>query len=139
MAEKVLVDAGPLVALLNRQDRFHDWAVAQASRMPVPLRTCDAVLSEAFYLLGSQTSNGVQGLCAMIERRFLISEFTLSQSSATVLHILTKYKDLPASFADACLVAMAERVTDSRVFTLDGHFKLYRKTNRKSIPLITAP
>jgi uncharacterized protein len=49
--ETVIVDAGPLVAYLQKGDQDHDWAVEQFQWLHAPLLTCDAVLSEAFYLL----------------------------------------------------------------------------------------
>jgi predicted nucleic acid-binding protein len=52
MARNVLVDAGFVVALLSSRDAHHQWAVTQASERPPPWFTCEAVLSEALYLLG---------------------------------------------------------------------------------------
>lgn len=54
MATSILVDAGSLIALLSRRDRHHKWAVTQSPGLPPPWKTCDAVLSEAFHLLGSR-------------------------------------------------------------------------------------
>ena len=56
MAGSVLVDAGFLVALLSRRDGNHRWAAAQPSRFPPPWKTCEAVLSEAFHLLGVRSA-----------------------------------------------------------------------------------
>ena len=49
--ETVIADAGPLVAYLKRDDQDHDWAEDVFRRLTDPLRTCDAALSEAFFLL----------------------------------------------------------------------------------------
>jgi hypothetical protein len=54
MAGSVLVDAGFLIALLSRRDRHHRWAAAQSPRLTPPWKTCEAVLSEAFHLLGTR-------------------------------------------------------------------------------------
>ena len=48
---KVLLDTGPLVALLDRRESHHQWAVDQIKQLVPPLITCGAVLSEAFFLL----------------------------------------------------------------------------------------
>jgi predicted nucleic acid-binding protein len=50
--------------------------------------------------------------------------------------LVAKYSDLPMSLADACLVRMAEVNAGSSVFTLDGHFNVYRKHGRRIIPTI---
>lgn len=66
MARNVLVDAGFLVALLSRRDVHHAWAVKQAPRHAPAWRTCEAVLSEAFHLVGAR---GAPGLGALLRRR----------------------------------------------------------------------
>ncbi|MGH6962188.1 MAG: hypothetical protein ACREE7_17035, partial [Dongiaceae bacterium] len=69
MAERVIVDAGFVVALLSRRDSHHHWAVAQAQRLPPPWNTCEAVLSEAFHLLGAR---GAPALGALLRRQALV-------------------------------------------------------------------
>ena len=50
--------------------------------------------------------------------------------------LIRKYEDLPMSLADACLVRLAELHPAARVFTLDSHFRVYRKNGRQQIPVI---
>src|SRR5678815_5970655 len=109
MAKNVLVDAGFLVALLSRRDSHHQWAVAQVSNQGPPWRTCEAVLSEAFHLLGAR---GAPGLSALLRRRALIAAFDLDNDVESVLKLLQKYVDVPMSLADACLVRMTETFSD---------------------------
>jgi predicted nucleic acid-binding protein len=72
----------------------------------------------------------------MIERGLLRSAFAFESHRSHVLAILRKYRDLPTSFADACLVAMAETDSQPRILTVDSDFKIYRKRNRRVLPLI---
>ena len=72
MAANHIADSSFLVALLTERDRDHDWAVAQAARHPRPWKTCEAALSEGFYLLGS---SGMGALTALIERGSVVSAF----------------------------------------------------------------
>ena len=65
MARRVLVDAGPLVALLDRRDRHHQWAKAEIGKLRDPLFTCEAVLSEAFFLL-SRVRGGTDTFAALL-------------------------------------------------------------------------
>lgn len=136
MANKVIVDAGPLVALINPRERHHAWTVATVAGFTEPMVTCDAVLSEAFYLLGTKTANGARKLCLMLDRGLVVSDFVLGEHCARVTALLKKYRDTPMSFADACLVVMAEQRTGTKVFTLDSDFRIYRQSNRRVIPLI---
>lgn len=133
----VIVDTGPLVAIFSQKDQWHTWAVEALSQLKSPLVTCEAVLSEAIYLLSTRTATGIEGLLTMLERGLLKTEFDLFAHLDDVARIVRKYKDLPSSFADACLVAMAESRPDSRVFTVDQDFKIYRKRSRRVIPLLS--
>src|ERR1035438_9825858 len=98
MARNVLVDTGFLVALLSRRDSHHPWAVAQAPGYAPPWRTCEAVLSEAFHLLGIR---GIPGLSELLRRRALITAFDLDNDVEAVLTLLQKFADVPRSLADA--------------------------------------
>ena len=61
MKENVLLDTGPLVAFLNRRDKFHNWALAQWDQIKPPMLTCEAVISEACFLL-AQTGTGIDSV-----------------------------------------------------------------------------
>ena len=131
MARNVLVDAGFLVALLSRRDVHHAWAVMQASRHAPPWRTCEAVLSEAFHLLGAR---GAHGLGALLRRRALLAAFDLDNDVESVLKLLNKYANIPMSLADACLVRMTEMLPDPIVLTTDSDFRIYRRHSRQIVP-----
>ena len=131
MAGSVLVDAGFLVALLSRRDSHHRWAVTQAPGHAPPWRTCEAVLSEAFHLLGRR---GAHGLGALLRRRALMVAFDLDNEVESVLKLLQKYADVPMSLADACLVRMTETLPDPIILTTDSDFRIYRRHSRQVVP-----
>lgn len=131
MAASVLVDAGYLVALLSRRDAHHAWAVAQAPGHAPPWRTCEAVLSEAFHLLGAR---GTPGLGALLRRRALTVAFDLENDVEPVLNLLQKYADVPMGLADACLVRMTETLPNPVILTTDSDFRIYRRHSRQMVP-----
>ena len=133
MARNALVDAGFLVALLSRRDSHHQWAVGQVPGYAPPWRTCDAVLSEAFHLLGAP---GALGLSALLRRRALITAFDLNNDVESVLRLLQKYADVPMSLADACLVRMTETLPDPIILTTDSDFRIYRRHSRQMVPCV---
>ena len=133
MAGNLLVDAGFLVALLSRRDAHHAWAVTQATRHAPPWRTCEAVLSEAFHLLGSR---GSPGLSALLQRRAVLTNFDFNDDMEAVLKLLQKYADVPMSLADACLVRMTETLSGPIVLTTDSDFRIYRRHSRQVIPCV---
>lgn len=134
MAKNVLVDAGFVVALLSRRDACHEWAVTHASELPPPWSTCEAVLSEAFHLLGPQA---FKSLGELLRRRALAVAFSVGENIGPVVKLMEKYSDVPMSFADACLVRMTETLADPLVLTTDTDFRLYRRQGRQVVPCIT--
>lgn len=134
MAGSVLVDAGFLIALLSRRDRHHPWAAAQPPRLAPPWKTCDAVLSEAFHLLGAP---GRPSLTALLRRGALAPAFDLAGELDRVLTLMQKYADVPMSLADACLVRMTETLTGAVVLTTDADFRIYRRHSRQVVPCLT--
>ena len=133
MAVNVLVDAGFLVAILADRDSNHPWAVATSERHPPPWITCEAVLSEAFHLLGA---TGASSLIELLRQGNVLSAFSLVDNRAEVLALLTKYSNVPTSFADACLVRMTETMSQPLLLTTDADFRIYRRHSRQVVPCI---
>jgi predicted nucleic acid-binding protein len=131
----VLVDTGPLVAFLNKRDRFHDWTAAQWNQIAAPMLTCEAVVSETCFLL-SGIKSGSNRVIQLIQRKILRISFHLEEHIDPVNKLLIKYQSVPMSLADACLVRMSELHSNSSLFTLDSDFNLYRKNGRQVIPSI---
>jgi len=130
-----IVDTGPLVALLNGRDRYHTWATEQLAQIPPPLLTCEAVISEACYLLG-QRSGGRRAVMALFARGVLEIRFALQAEVAVVARLMERYKDLPMSLADACLVRMVEQSPRSPLLTLDSDFLVYRHHRNRRIQAV---
>jgi predicted nucleic acid-binding protein len=131
MPASVIVDASFVVTLLSRRDANHRWATAQAQESPPPWQTCEAVLSEAFHLLGPRGGPALSGL---LHRQALVSAFRLGEHTEAVLALMRKYDDVPMSFADACLVRMTELLSDPILLTTDADFRVYRRLGRQIIP-----
>jgi len=132
----VLIDAGPLVAVINRRDQYHHWATEQLKQLPSPLMTCEPVLTEAWFLLG-RTNRGQEMMLQWIERGLLRVQFSLPDSQTRVIELMRQYQSVPMSLADACLVCLSEQRPNSTVMTLDSDFRIYRRFNRLEIPIIT--
>jgi predicted nucleic acid-binding protein len=134
MARNVLVDAGFVVALLSSRDTHHQWAVTQAAEWLPPWSTCEAVLSEAFHLLGER---GAASLNALLRRRALIVAFHLAEHLDPVAKLIEKYSNVPMSLADACLVRMTETLANPIILTTDRDFRVYRRHSRQVVPCVT--
>lgn len=130
-----IVDTGPLVALLVGDDTQHAWAVDQSKHAPSTVFTCEAVVSEALFLL-KREGHDTDDLFALIETGFLRSDFDFQGEYRQIRELMLRYRERPMSFADACLVRMTEIHSDVSVWTLDRNFNFYRKNRRQTLSLV---
>ena len=135
MRRGVLLDTGPLVAFLNRRDEYHTWAQSQWNQIVPPMLTCEAVLSEACFLL-SETPRGSQAVVQLLQRGVFSLPLHLEDQVQAISLLLEKYSSVPMSLADACLVRMSELFPSSAIFTVDTDFELYRRHGRQVIPTL---
>jgi predicted nucleic acid-binding protein len=135
MKPLVLVDTGPLVAMLNRRDQFHAWTIARLAEIEPPLLTCEAVLSEACFLL-RRAPGGAVALLTLVEQGHVRVALELGSEAGALKRLLEKYADVPMSLADSCLVRLSELHPSGRLLTLDSDFARYRRRGKDLIPLI---
>jgi len=131
----IVVDTGPLVALLDKRDLHHRWTTERLSEITVTLKTCEAVISEAAFLLHNRDP-GYRRLHALIQDGIISIDFSYASHWERVNKLLDKYASTPMSFTDACLVRMSEIYANSQIFTTDSDFLYYRRNGRQVIPLI---
>ncbi len=136
MGRGVLIDAGPLIAILNGRDDHHARCVAALRELREPLLTTWMPITEAMYLL--DFSSDAQGaLLEMIDRRALEVLSLEPNDTKSVRLLMEKYRDLPMDFADATLVHVANREQIGKVFTVDRRdFSVYRLSDGRSLELI---
>ena len=132
---RTLLDTGPLVAFLNRNDQWHPWAKAQMGALPPPLLTCEPVLTEACFLI--QRSGGQPAdVLKKVQAGVIEVALEIETEAVALETLMRRYHDTPMSLADACLVRLSELHSDCQVFTLDTHFRWYRRHGRQVIPLL---
>jgi predicted nucleic acid-binding protein len=122
----ILVDAGPLVALIHADDRHHERCTKVLRTLHEPLATVWPAYTEAMYLLGFSW-RAQDALWELVERDVISLIELETRDHRRVRELMKKYRDLPMDLADAALVAVAERERVARVFTLDRRdFEVYR-------------
>jgi predicted nucleic acid-binding protein len=134
----VLLDTGPLIALIDRRERHHAWVEAQCSQIVPPLLTCEAVVTEACFL-ARRVDDGPAAALQLFDRGVARLQFVLADHFPQAASLMERYADVPMSLADACLVRMSELIADCVVFTLDSDFRIYRRHKRQAIPLLIPP
>ncbi len=130
-----IVDTGPLVAFVQRRDAFHKWTREILDQLEAPLLTCEPVLTEACFLI-TRGGGNADDLLELVERGLILPCFELQKEISRARGLMKRYSKLPLSLADACLVRMAEQIADCRIVTLDGHFQIYRRHDRRPIPVL---
>lgn len=135
MKPSILIDTGPLVAYFDRSDHFASWTCRLFLSLCPPFLTCEAVMLETSYLLqraGMDTSLPLR----LIESGAITINFALQQEAQCIGELMRRYRNIPMSLADACLVRMAELHPDSTILTLDSDFLIYRKHEREPLSLL---
>ncbi len=138
MTEETILDTGPLVAFLAANEAHHEWVVERFRELPPQFLTCEPVLTEACFLLRF-APKALEQIDRFLEQGWIQVPFRFAAERARVMQLMRSYRDVPMSFADACLVRMAELHRDVPVLTLDKHFLVYRKNGREVIRTIISP
>ena len=132
---KAIADTGFLVAFANRRDLHHKWAIEIASHLTEPLLTCEAVLAESAFHLGS-----VPLVMEFMSTGLVRLAFNLAEHVAEIEALAGRYLDRHPDLADLCLIRMSELHPRHKVVTTDlADFSVYRRHRHDPIPLIHPP
>ena len=130
-----ILDAGPLIAALNRDDAHHRWATDTLARLGPPFHSCPEAIAEAAAMTAQPGA-----IVEMIQSGDIVLSFDLTAQAASVLALLKKYAGRGMDLADACIVRMTELTRSCRVVTVDrDDFSVYRRNRRDLIPIVTPP
>lgn len=122
----ILVDTGPLVALFDPADAWHERCVEQLRRIRERLWTTTPVLTEAFHLL-TPASVGTKRLMDFVTAGGLAMWFFDDSGLSRAFELVVRYDNVPMDLGDASLVVAAERLNTRKVFTIDrSDFGVYR-------------
>jgi uncharacterized protein len=128
----ILLDTGPLVALLSKNDADHKQAAKLFAESEAPFRCCEAVVAEACFLLSRVHATGPAEVIKLGRTGVYEISFKLQDHWAEIESLLRKYADRPISLADASLIRCAEIHQEARILTWDSDFSVYRwSKNRK--------
>jgi predicted nucleic acid-binding protein len=126
----ILVDAGPLIALVDANDQHHAECMAALKNMREPMATVWPPLTEAMYLLADQP-RAQESLWEMVERGALQLLALDSGDAPRIRELMRKYANRPMDLADAALLRVAEREGIRKIFTVDRRdFSVYRLHGR---------
>jgi uncharacterized protein len=132
---KAIADTGFIVAFGNRDDRHHRWALDLAKTITEPLLTCEAVLAEAAFHLGSSAY-----VLTLVQDELLRVAFDCTRNLEPLSALARRYGDRRPDLADLCLIRMSELYPHHVVITIDEKdFRIFRRNKRETIPILSPP
>jgi uncharacterized protein len=133
---RVLVDTGPLVAILSPADHYHEVCVRTLASLKSPLLTCWPVITEAAWLLRDYPL-AFENLLGNTNGGFLEVLPITGKDSSQIVDILKRYASLRPQLADGTLVHLANREDIRTIFTLDRRdFSVYRSARKRALRIL---
>jgi predicted nucleic acid-binding protein len=132
----VLLDTGPLVALLSKNDLNHDRARQMFAECLPPFRSCEAVVAEACFLMRKVHAAGPADVVALGARGLYTIAISAEAHWTDIEALLKKYSDRPISLADACLIRCAEIHHEARIASFDTDFSVYKWARNRKFELL---
>ena len=137
MLNTVLIDAGPLIALFDRDDKYHTSIIEFIKNTNYRFISTTAVLTETMYMLDFNTAVQLNFLEWIMKEGVIIHEIKQSNIKR-IIDLTKKYSDRPMDFADATLVIAAEERGIRQIISIDSDFDIYRLYNKMKIENIFA-
>ena len=131
----VLLDTGPIVAVLNRRERHYAQCAELIVTTPGPLITCEAVIAEACHLVNHRPAAVADVLNEISDGEYHLF-YSLEERAKHVAKLMRKYADVSMDLADACLVDMATVFNTGQILTLDTDFRVYRWGRNRPFELL---
>jgi len=136
--KRVLVDTGPIVAVMVAQDVHHQSCVDVLRELPGAPVSCWPVVTEAAWLLRDHPVE-LRKLLSTLSTGFIEMLLLLSTEAGRIGEIMDRYSNLRPQLADAALVYLAERENIDTIFTLDRRdFSVYRIAGKRPFRIIPA-
>lgn len=138
MAARILIDTGPMLAMINRRDRWNKRCNAILPHLPLPLVTSEAVLTELLYMVRGD-HRAIQAVWTFVNSGAITLGAIGGQDLPALAALMKQYADVPMDFADATLVYLAQREGLNTVLTIDSDFLIYRISRRQRFRVIPDP
>ncbi len=136
-ATNYLIDAGPLVGLLDADDQWHTWSSETLTKIEEPVATTETAVAEAAWHL-RKLRPALQALALMIAESRVRLVPVLAQQPRRVADLLDRYSQM--DLGDATLVVLSELHPGARLVTLDARdFAVYRRADGRLVPSIMPP
>jgi predicted nucleic acid-binding protein len=132
MLNTILIDAGPLIALFDRDDNYHGEVIDFVKGKKLKFVTTTAVITEVSHMLDFSIDAQILFFEWIMKEGVLLQE--IQQKDITrIIELTKKYSDRPMDFADATLVIVAEKTGIREIISIDSDFDIYRLLEKEMI------
>jgi predicted nucleic acid-binding protein len=132
MLPPILIDAGPLIALFDRDDAYHRKVVEFIKDRPYQFITTLAVITEVSYMLNFNVNVQIDFFEWILRQGVSIADIGQDDIPG-ITAMIKKYQDLPMDFADASLMRVAERSHLMSILSIDSDFNIYRLPGNRRV------
>ena len=137
MSAHGLIDTGALLAILDRDDPWHEPCVEAIRRLRLPLLTSSAVLTELFHLLINEGRQEMETAWAFLRSGAVLLGSIADPELPELNALMSRYWDRPMDFADATLVYLARRESLTTILTVDrADFETYRIEGKRKFRVL---
>ena len=132
MLNTILIDAGPLIALFDKDDKFHTKIKDFIKIGKFKFVTTTAVITEVSHMLDFNPNVQITFLEWIMNEGVILQEIS-QKDMFRIVELSKKYSDRPMDFADATLVIAAEKTGIREIISIDSDFNIYRLPGREMI------
>ena len=132
MLNEILIDAGPIIALFDKDDSYHEKIIHFIEGKKYKFITTTAVVTEVSHMLDFNVNVQIQFL-EWIDKEGIILHQIKQTDISEIIEMTKKYSDRPMDFADATLVIAAKRTGVKKIISIDSDFEIYRLPGKVKI------
>jgi len=130
--KNTLIDAGPIIALFNKNDKYHKKILNFLNEYNGILTTSWPVITEVSHMLAYNVETQID-LMKWINRGGIKIEQIEIEDIQRIIELSEKYSDIPMDLADASLVVLSERLKIKEIITIDTDYYIYRTIKKEYI------
>ena len=130
--KNIIVDAGPLIALFDKDDKYHNSVIKFLKTFDGQLITSWPVITEVTHLLSFNVNVQIDFL-EWLKRKAVTIVNLENIHLERIIQLSKKYSDVPMDLADSSLIVIAELTNITDIITIDSDYYIYRTKNKKSL------
>jgi predicted nucleic acid-binding protein len=138
MLNTILVDAGPLIALFDKDDKYHKKIKTFIMGKQFKFITTLAVITEVSHMLDFNIMVQISFFEWIMNKGIILFEIR-QQDIPRIVELTKKYSDRPMDFADATLIIAAEKTGIKTIMSIDKDFEIYRLPGKVKMKNIFSP